>query len=161
MPETVVVLGASPDRSRYGNRAVRALLDHGHTVIPVYPKPVTVHGLDAVNTLKPQQVVPKDFQTRLRNRERKAGVRSRHAVAVVGELGVFMIHKIQDHVAVYTFDWLFPCRIYIHEEYLVCQIEALCKSLSEIPGSGKQMRLEDHGNLLSRKLLFRCTYALS
>ena len=35
--ETVVVLGASPKSERYSNQAVRALVEHGHHVIPVHP----------------------------------------------------------------------------------------------------------------------------
>lgn len=45
MPEskgTVAVLGASDKPDRYSNRAVRLLLEHGYTVLPVHPSPDTV-----------------------------------------------------------------------------------------------------------------------
>jgi uncharacterized protein len=37
MPETVVVLGATPKEDRFANRAMRMLLSDGHRVIPVNP----------------------------------------------------------------------------------------------------------------------------
>ncbi len=53
MPEsrTVVVLGASDKPDRYSNRAVRLLLKHGYTVIPVHPTLATVEGLPVMPDL--------------------------------------------------------------------------------------------------------------
>lgn len=42
---TVAVIGASNDRSKYGNRAVRAYLRQGWTVYPVNPREPKVEGL--------------------------------------------------------------------------------------------------------------------
>lgn len=42
---TVAVIGASRDRAKYGNRAVRAYLRQGWTVYPVNPNDATVEGL--------------------------------------------------------------------------------------------------------------------
>jgi predicted CoA-binding protein len=36
-PETVVVLGASPNEERYANKAMKMLLEYGHRPIPVNP----------------------------------------------------------------------------------------------------------------------------
>jgi hypothetical protein len=49
--ETVVVLGASPKPERYSNQAVRALVEHGHRVIPVHPLLKKIAGVPAVSTL--------------------------------------------------------------------------------------------------------------
>jgi len=46
--ETVVVLRASPKPERYSNQAVRALLEHGHRVIPVHPLLKKIAGVPAV-----------------------------------------------------------------------------------------------------------------
>jgi predicted CoA-binding protein len=46
--ETVVVLGASPKPERYSNQAVRALVEHGHRVIPVHPLLKKIAGVAAV-----------------------------------------------------------------------------------------------------------------
>jgi predicted CoA-binding protein len=46
--ETVVVLGASPKPERYSNQAVRALVEHGHRVIPVHPLLKKIAGVPAV-----------------------------------------------------------------------------------------------------------------
>lgn len=46
--ETVVVLGASPKPERYSNKAVRALVEHGHRVIPVHPLLKEIAGVPAV-----------------------------------------------------------------------------------------------------------------
>jgi uncharacterized protein len=42
---SVAVIGASSERAKYGNRAVRAYLRQGWTVYPVNPKEKTVEGL--------------------------------------------------------------------------------------------------------------------
>ena len=47
----VVVLGASPDRSRFSNRAVRLLVHQGFLVTPVHPSAETVEGLAVVHEL--------------------------------------------------------------------------------------------------------------
>ncbi len=47
MPRTIAVIGASPDRHKYGNKAVRAFRDRGDTVIPINPKEPEIEGLKA------------------------------------------------------------------------------------------------------------------
>jgi predicted CoA-binding protein len=49
--ETVVVLGASPKPERYSNQAVRALVEHGHRVIPVHPLLKEIAGVPVVAAL--------------------------------------------------------------------------------------------------------------
>ena len=44
MPKTVAVIGASNDRHKFGNRAVRAYQQQGYTVIPTYPSVLAVPG---------------------------------------------------------------------------------------------------------------------
>ena len=50
--KTVAVIGASPNPERYANKAVRALLDHGHDVIPVHPAVREVQGVPVVASLE-------------------------------------------------------------------------------------------------------------
>jgi len=46
MPAKVVaVIGASSNRSKFGNRAVRAYLEQGYTVVPINPHEKEVEGL--------------------------------------------------------------------------------------------------------------------
>jgi predicted CoA-binding protein len=47
----VMVIGASSDRRKFGNRAVRAYRRQGHDVIPVNPNEQTVEGLPAFATV--------------------------------------------------------------------------------------------------------------
>ncbi len=47
-----MVLGASPKPERYSNRAVRKLLQHGHSVVPVHPTAETIEGLPVINSLE-------------------------------------------------------------------------------------------------------------
>jgi predicted CoA-binding protein len=43
----VAVIGASNNRRKFGNRAVRAYLDQGYTVVPINPHEQEVEGLKA------------------------------------------------------------------------------------------------------------------
>jgi uncharacterized protein len=43
--KTVAIIGASNDRSKFGNKAVRAFLQQGYEVFPVNPKEETIEGL--------------------------------------------------------------------------------------------------------------------
>ena len=47
MGKVVAVVGASNDRSKFGNRAVRAFQREGYTVIPINPHETEVEGLKA------------------------------------------------------------------------------------------------------------------
>ena len=51
MSKTVAVLGASADRSKFSNKAVRAYIQEGWTVYPVNPKGGTIEGLKAYASL--------------------------------------------------------------------------------------------------------------
>ena len=48
---TAVVLGASSNRSKFGNKAVRAFQKAGWTVIPVNPKETMIEGIRCVMDL--------------------------------------------------------------------------------------------------------------
>ena len=41
----MIIVGASADRSRFSNKAVRAYLDEGFTVYPVHPREKEIEGL--------------------------------------------------------------------------------------------------------------------
>jgi len=45
MPKIVAVVGASSDRGKFGNKAVRAFQAQGHRVIPINPNEPQVEGL--------------------------------------------------------------------------------------------------------------------
>ena len=47
MPRTVAVIGASSNRRKFGNKAVRAFQAHGDTVFPVNPHERVIEGLEA------------------------------------------------------------------------------------------------------------------
>lgn len=47
----IAVVGASNDRSKYGNIIVRNLMGHGYRVLPVNPSETTIEGLPAYRTL--------------------------------------------------------------------------------------------------------------
>lgn len=48
---TVAVIGASSDRRKYGNKALRAFRHHGYTVIPINPNATIVEGERAYPTV--------------------------------------------------------------------------------------------------------------
>ena len=47
MAKVVAVIGASNDRNKFGNRAVRAFRQQGYTVVPINPHETEVEGLKA------------------------------------------------------------------------------------------------------------------
>jgi predicted CoA-binding protein len=49
---TIAILGASNDRSKYGNKAVRAYIRQGWTVYPVSPSATEVEGLPAFASIE-------------------------------------------------------------------------------------------------------------
>lgn len=49
---TVAIVGASPDRSKYGNKSVRAHLAQGYTVYPVNPRGGEIEGLTVYKSLR-------------------------------------------------------------------------------------------------------------
>ncbi len=56
--KTVAVIGASNDRRKYGNKAVRAYQQQGYTVYPVNPNEIEVEGLPALKSIKDVPVRP-------------------------------------------------------------------------------------------------------
>lgn len=49
--KSVAVIGASNDRQKFGNKAVRAFQQQGFTVYPVNPREKTIEGLPAYASL--------------------------------------------------------------------------------------------------------------
>jgi len=49
--KTVAVIGASADRSRYGNKALRAFRNQGYQVIPIHPSETEVEGEKAYRSV--------------------------------------------------------------------------------------------------------------
>jgi uncharacterized protein len=49
--KTVAILGASNDRAKFGNKAVRAFLRQGFTVWPVNPREAKIEGLPAFRSV--------------------------------------------------------------------------------------------------------------
>ena len=64
-----VVLGASPDRSRYSNLAVNRLSQHGHEVVPVGIRSGEIAGIEIVKGTPPLEGV--DTVTLYLNAERQ------------------------------------------------------------------------------------------
>jgi uncharacterized protein len=50
--KTVAVIGASNDRSKFGNKAVRAFEQAGYKVFPVHPAQTEVEGLPCFKSIK-------------------------------------------------------------------------------------------------------------
>jgi uncharacterized protein len=50
-PKVVAVIGASNNRRKFGNRALRAYRDQGYTVVPINPHEREVEGLTAYRSV--------------------------------------------------------------------------------------------------------------
>ena len=51
MPKTVAVIGASRDRRKFGNKALRAFAHQGYTVLPINPHEREIEGHRAYATV--------------------------------------------------------------------------------------------------------------
>jgi uncharacterized protein len=51
MAKVVAVIGASSNRQKFGNRAVRAFVREGYTVLPINPNERQVEGLTAYHSV--------------------------------------------------------------------------------------------------------------
>src|SRR5262245_64654792 len=51
MGKVVAVIGASTDRQKFGNRAVRAYLEQGYTVVPINPHETEIEGLKTYGSI--------------------------------------------------------------------------------------------------------------
>lgn len=51
MPKTVAIIGASTDRRKYGNKAVRAFARQGYRVVAIHPRAAEVEGVPAYRSL--------------------------------------------------------------------------------------------------------------
>jgi len=56
--KTVAIIGASNNRDKFGNKAVRAHLQQGYTVYPVNPNETQVEGLAVFKSIKDVPVRP-------------------------------------------------------------------------------------------------------
>jgi uncharacterized protein len=48
---TVAIIGASNDRTKWGNKSLRAFRQRGYTVYPVNPNEAVIEGLPSYNTI--------------------------------------------------------------------------------------------------------------
>ncbi|HEY9508625.1 MAG TPA: CoA-binding protein [Verrucomicrobiae bacterium] len=56
--KTVAIIGASSNRQKFGNKAVRAFLQQGYTVYPINPNEPEVEGLATFKTIRDVPVRP-------------------------------------------------------------------------------------------------------
>jgi uncharacterized protein len=58
MKKTIAIIGASADRNKFGNKAVRAFLQQGCEVFPVNPKESQIEGLPVFKSIAEVLVRP-------------------------------------------------------------------------------------------------------
>ena len=56
--KTVAIIGASNNRTKFGNKAVRAFLRQGYRVFPVNPKETEIEGLPTFRSVREVPVRP-------------------------------------------------------------------------------------------------------
>jgi predicted CoA-binding protein len=56
--KSIAIIGASNDRNKFGNKAVRAFLQQGYAVFPVNPKEDNIEGLCAFKSITDVPVRP-------------------------------------------------------------------------------------------------------
>ncbi|MCA9085526.1 MAG: CoA-binding protein [Planctomycetaceae bacterium] len=107
---TFAVVGASTDRSKYGNKVLRAYLQNSYAVTPVNPGTATVEGLtcyssvklitpvpEAISVITPpaitENVVAEAISIGIRNIWMQPGAESDQAIAACEAAGVNVIHS--------------------------------------------------------------------
>jgi predicted CoA-binding protein len=63
--KTVAIIGASNNRAKFGNKAVRAFLGEGYTVFPVNLREAEVEGLPAFRSVRDVPVRPEKISVYL------------------------------------------------------------------------------------------------
>jgi predicted CoA-binding protein len=63
--KTIAIIGASTDRAKFGNKAVRAFVQQGYDVFPVNPKEETVEGLAAFKSIRDVPIRPQKISVYL------------------------------------------------------------------------------------------------
>lgn len=63
--KTIAIIGASSDRRKFGNKAVRAFLQQGYEVFPVNPKEGTIEGLRVYASITEVPVRPQKISVYL------------------------------------------------------------------------------------------------
>jgi uncharacterized protein len=106
--EAFAVVGASPDRDKYGNKVLRSYLQAGREAYPVHPRAREVEGLPAwpdlaslpapvhgVSIITPpavtEQVVKEAARAGIRRVWMQPGAESRRAIERAEELGLSVI----------------------------------------------------------------------
>ena len=56
--KTIAIIGASTDRQKFGNKAVRAFRQQGYEVYPVNPKEAQIEGLPAFKSVRDVPIRP-------------------------------------------------------------------------------------------------------
>lgn len=63
--KTIAIIGASNDRAKFGNKAVRAFLQQGYEVYPVNPREEAIEGLRAFRSIADVPVRPQKISVYL------------------------------------------------------------------------------------------------
>ncbi len=63
--KTVAIIGASSDRNKFGNKALRAFVQQGYQVFPVNPNENEVEGLPAFKSIADVPVRPQEVSVYL------------------------------------------------------------------------------------------------
>jgi uncharacterized protein len=91
---TIAVIGASADRSKFGNRCVRAYVARGWTVIPINPRETSIEGLPAFRSILD---APSGFIDRVSvYLPASAGLRAIEEIAQRGLIGEVMLNPGAD-----------------------------------------------------------------
>jgi predicted CoA-binding protein len=56
--KTVAIIGASNNRTKFGNKAVRAYLEQGYAVYPINPRESQIEGVPALKSIRDMPLRP-------------------------------------------------------------------------------------------------------
>ena len=102
------VAGASPDRSKFGNKVLRCYLEHDRRVVPIHPEADSVEGITAVHSVSDlpaevgslsivtpppvtEKIVRAAIDHGIRNIWMQPGAESEEAVRICKEAGINVI----------------------------------------------------------------------
>jgi hypothetical protein len=121
--KTIAIIGASTNREKFGNKAVRAYLKQGYTVYPVTPSAAEVEGLKAYKSIRD---IPGDVEIASLYVPPSVGVR------VLDEIAAKKVREVYVNPGAESDELLERARVLGLRAVIACSIRAIGMTPEEV-----------------------------